>query len=115
MLAHYAGTGEMRRIMNVPADEKFELSPRRKLARDAPDAVFHSPYGPIAFEYDTGVYLLKNVQSKFESFVQQDYLRTIWGTANHNRVPTIEKIMREEEGLKGQVILSEWWRALPSP
>lgn len=114
VLAHYAGTGEMRRIMNVPADEKFILNKRHRLARDAPDAVFQSPYGPIAFEYDTGSYKLATVQSKFESFVQQDYLRTIWGTANHRRVPTIEKIMREEEGLKGQVILSEWWRDLPT-
>lgn len=115
VLAHYAGTGEMRRIMNVPADEKFMVNTRKRVARDDPDAVFQSPYGPIAFEYDSGSYKLEDVQSKFESFGQQDYLQTIWGTANHNRVPTIEKIMREEEGLKGQVILSEWWRGLPSP
>ncbi len=112
-LGHLAGVGEMRRTMNVPADKSFQLNPKRRLARDAPDAVYHSTYGPVAFEFDTGTYTLSTVQSKLESYVQQGYLQTIWGTANHRRVPTIEGIMQREEGVKGKVILSEWWRGLP--
>lgn len=112
-LGHAAGVGEMRRMMNVPTGEAFQLHPHRRLARDAPDAVFHSPYGPIAFEYDTGAYKLRTVQSKLESFVQQGYLQTIWGTANDRRVPTIQGVMSAEEGARGEVILSEWWRGLP--
>lgn len=112
-LGHLAGVGEMRRTMNVQADKSFQLNPKRRLARDAPDAVYHSTYGPVAFEFDTGTYTLSTVQSKLESYVQQGYLQTIWGTANHRRVPTIEGIMEREEGAKGQVILSEWWRELP--
>ncbi|UBV44444.1 hypothetical protein LAJ19_16785 (plasmid) [Deinococcus taeanensis] len=115
VLGHYAGVGEMRRVMNVPANESFKLDTRRRLARDTPDAIFHSLYGPIAFEYDTGVYKLRTVQSKLESFAQQGYLQTIWGTANRQRIAKVEGIMQAEPGAKGQVILSEWWRGMPTP
>jgi len=115
VLGHYAGVGEMRRILNIPADDSFTLHTRRRLAKDAPDAIFRSAYGPIALEYDTGAYKLKTVASKLESFVQQGYLQTIWGTANRQRIPTVERIMQAEPGAKGQVVLSEWWRDLPTP
>lgn len=114
VLGHYAGVGEMRRVMGIRADDSYKLDTRRRLARDTPDAIFNSDYGPVALEYDTGAYKLRTVQSKLESFVQQGYLQTIWGTANRRRVAKIERIMQDEPGAKGQVILSEWWRELPS-
>jgi hypothetical protein len=115
VLGHAAGVGEMRRVMGIRADDSFQLDTRRRLARDTPDAIFNSDYGPVALEYDTGAYKLRTVQSKLESYVQQGYLQTIWGTANRRRVAKIERIMQREEGAKGQVILSEWWRELPTP
>ncbi|THF69841.1 hypothetical protein E7T06_10075 [Deinococcus sp. Arct2-2] len=112
-LMHFAGTGEMRRILGVRTGDHWRVNPRHVRASEEPDAVFRSPHGEVAVEFDTGTYTMTTIQKKLGAFSDRAFLETVWGVTSINR----QRHLREEIGsqLKRDILLADWWSDLPRP
>jgi hypothetical protein len=112
-LMHLAGTGEMRRILGVRTGDSWVVNARHAHASEEPDAVFRSPHGEIAVEFDLGSYTMNTIQKKLEAFHDRGYLETVWGVTSLTR----QRRLRDNIGdqLKRDVLLADWWSDLPHP
>lgn len=103
-LAHHAGLAEMRQQLGVMPDKKiWQLEPRSRLSYEQPDALWHSPYGTVAIEYDTGSYSSLTIQKKREAFRDRGFSATVWG------VPSVKRQQRLTQAFGQEVLLAKWF------
>ncbi|BDP43764.1 hypothetical protein DAETH_37330 (plasmid) [Deinococcus aetherius] len=107
-LAHLAGTAELRQQLGVPPGRHWQVDKRGRLPFNEPDAVYDSPYGPVAVEYDNGSYTLSTVQQKLEAFSDRDFKEVVWGVAGERRRATLEQKIKAS--LARPVLWAEWWK-----
>ena len=88
-LLHLIGTAEMRHTLGVPT-ELWRSSSQRMNATLIPDAIWSTPDGDIAIEYDTGTYRYKLIKQKVEAFTES-YAGVIWGTPSPERCTRIKE------------------------
>lgn len=95
-LRHAAGVAELRHLLGaLPQNWQTYSQPSH------PDAVWHSPQGPVAVEYDYGSYSPQTLRRKMADFGRQQ----VWGAPAATRV----KRLQEALGDRGKVWLAAWW------
>ncbi|WP_019012314.1 helix-turn-helix domain-containing protein [Deinococcus aquatilis] len=112
-LMHYGGTGEMRRLLEVKTGDRWVVNPRHSRVTEEPDAVFRSPYGDVAIEFDADTYTLGTIRKKLDAFSDRAFIETVWGVTS----PTRQRNLREDIGprLKRDILLTDWWSDQPAP
>lgn len=107
VLTHRAGVAEMRRQLGVPADsDQWEVEAKGRLDYEEPDAVWRSPYGDVAVEYDVGTYTMRVVDKKVGTFKDRDFRGVVWGAASPQRAARLTRVL-EPQGV--QVLTTQWW------
>lgn len=108
-LAHRAGTGRMRHLLDVaPEAVRWELEPRGRWQQEVPDARYTDARGDeYAVEFDGGRYSWSKIQSKLESAVDQGLRGTIWGVGSPQRRRTVAE--RFGGRISGDILLAQWW------
>lgn len=102
-LRHLAGVAEMRYALKAPISE-WENDSHKVHINMEPDAIWHSPEGPCAIEYDLA-YNRKIVLEKQRVF-QQFYSRQYWGTAVPSRALHLRRTL--EAGPHTCILLAPW-------
>lgn len=104
-LAHLAGLAEMRQQLGVhPDEEAWHIEPRSRLSYEQPDAIWHSPYGDVAIEFDTGSYSSLTIQKKRGTFKDRGFAATVWG------VPSVKRQQRLKQQFGQEVLLADWFK-----
>ncbi|WP_114313605.1 hypothetical protein [Thermus caldifontis] len=86
-LRHLAGVAEMRLLLGV--DPPFwRVFHRQVHPVEEPDAVWFTPNGPVAVEYDVGSYSRGRVRAKAVAFATR-YVGQVWGTPAKERARTL--------------------------
>lgn len=91
-LRHLAGVAEMRKLLGAPG-EQWHSEASTRFASEVPDAVWVSPEGDIALEYDAGSYSASKIMSK--AFAYKRYEGQIWGSPSRRRVTHLETLLQE--------------------
>jgi len=102
-LRHLAGVAEMRRILAATPDSWCSEAQRER-ALLIPDAVWKTPEGPVAIEFDAGSYSPKQVEQKVWRF-SRNYIKQIWGTPGKLRQLRLHGYAR---GLSLESIAVSW-------
>ena len=89
---HLSGTAEMRYLLGAPHDAWVSDAGRR-WAKHQPDALWTTPEGVVAIEYDAGSYDPKTIADKLMSF-KAGYARQIWGTPSPARAKHLGVLAR---------------------
>lgn len=106
-LSHRAHAAEMRFQLGVPADATlWSYRPEFKHGLHKPDAVWFSPYGQVAIEYDTASYGTTLFIAKVESYQSQGYADIVWGVARPKRQARLKEMTLEWGGVR--VMLARW-------
>ncbi len=103
-LRHLAGVAEMRRLLNAPREE-WRSQPRAGFTSEHPDAVWESPAGPVAIEYDAGSYSPQKIIQKINGF--RRFERQIWGSPSLRRVEHLNAFL-ENAGEFASSIFATW-------
>lgn len=109
-LNHRLTTAQLRLDLGVAADpQRWQVESRNALRLEDPDAVYITADGEQwAIEADTGHYELLTILRKLQTFKDQGYAQTIWGTPSDVRVKNLtRKIMAD---LRPALRLTEWWQ-----
>lgn len=92
-LRHLAGLAEMRLLLGLPPDsEVWRVSYRRMHPVEEPDAVWLTPEGPVAVEYDAGAYSRERIRAKGEAFARR-FVGQVWGVPIRERVATLKRLL----------------------
>ncbi len=103
-LRHLAGVAEVRLRLGVAPDpEVWRVSRKQVHPVDEPDAVWLTPEGPVAVEYDAGGYSRTRVRAKGEAFALR-FVGQVWGTPIPQRVRTLEGLLPPS----ARVMLAPW-------
>lgn len=106
-LSHRAHVAEMRFQLDVPADATlWSYRPEFKHGRHKPDAVWFSPEGEVAIEYDTGSYVTSLIEDKVASYRSQGYMDIVWGVASPKRQARLRRMPLEQGSVR--VMLARW-------
>lgn len=89
---HLTGAAELRHLLGAPHDAWVSDAGGQRV-KSKPDAVWTTPAGVIAIEYDSGCYDPERIVSKLMSF-RAGYASQIWGTPSEDRIGTIKKLAR---------------------
>ncbi|GGL79061.1 hypothetical protein GCM10010840_16160 [Deinococcus aerolatus] len=110
-LNHRLTLAGMRLMLGVPADPaRWKVDPRSLLKLNQPDAVWVSDAGTRhAVEADTGDYSGRLVERKLDSFIQQGYLSTLWGTPSAQRSSNLQRQFGHE--YRVDWVHPAWWSA----
>jgi len=93
LLAHIAGTAELRHVLGVPAD-RWESRVHRRRYGEQPDACWWDEDGvENVAEYDSGTYTRGEVQDKFEHFEQRGTERVVWGVVSSVRARNLRLVL----------------------
>jgi hypothetical protein len=109
MLRHLAGVAEMRHILKVPpVKERWRTDSHRIHFREEPDAVWFSPRGPIAIEYDAGSYTTALLHRKSKTFSRR-YVAQFWGAPTERKAASLRTKL-SGLGLEPEyVLVAPWW------
>ena len=102
-LRHLSGVAETRRLLGAPPSSWQRLAARRRPHR--PDALWHSPQGTVAVEYDAGSYSSAQVTLKLDRLRRAGYAGQFWGTPSAARRRHLEHLI---EARLGQTRPSRW-------
>ncbi|ULR39728.1 replication-relaxation family protein [Thermus sp. NEB1569] len=92
-LRHLAGVAEMRILLGVEADPAhWRVFHRQIHPVEEPDAVWFTPSGPVAVEYDVGSYSRERVRAKAAAFALR-YVGQVWGTPIPERLRTLASLL----------------------
>lgn len=91
-LRHLAGVAELRRLLGAPGETWFPV-PATGFGSSRPDAVWESPKGLVAIEYDAGSYGLAKLLGKMTAF--QRFERQVWGSPSRCRVAHLNGLLAE--------------------
>ncbi|MEN2982803.1 MAG: hypothetical protein ABDH20_09865 [Thermus sp.] len=95
-LRHLAGVAELRLRLRVPPDPGiWRVSFRQVHPIDEPDAVWLTPSGPVAVEYDVVSYSRRKVQAKARLFGAL-FVGQVWGAPVPARVATLRRLCPPE-------------------
>jgi len=89
---HLTGTAEMRYLLGASADVWVSDASRR-YAKNKPDAIWRTPEGVVAIEYDAGAYDPDQIREKLIAF-EKGYVGQIWGSPSKARVEHIKDLAR---------------------
>jgi len=89
---HLTGTAEMRHLLGAPHDVWVSDAGRR-WAKHKPDALWTTPQGVVAIEYDAGSYDPTRIADKLMSF-KAGYVGQIWGTPSRARAEHLRDLAR---------------------
>lgn len=104
-LRHLAGVAEMRRLLGVEADPGvWRVFHRQVHPVEEPDAVWFTPKGPVAVEYDVGSYSRDRVRAKGAAFATR-YVGQVWGTPVMERLGTLVSLLPKD----ATALLAPWW------
>lgn len=104
-LRHLAGVAEMRIRLGLPPDPNlWRVSFARHHRVEEPDAVWFTPSGPVAVEYDAGRYTRRLLTEKRRAFALR-YAGQVWGAPVSERVETLKSLLGE--GVR--VIVAPWY------
>jgi hypothetical protein len=102
-LRHLAGVAELRLRLGVPPDpEAWRVSRKRLHPVEEPDAVWFTPEGPVAVEYDAGGYSRARVRAKGEAFARR-FVGQVWGAPVPERVAYLKALLPG-----GRVLEAPW-------
>jgi hypothetical protein len=103
-LRHLAGVAEMRRLLGAaPEDWESVAEARHRLY--IPDAVWTTPDGTVAIEYDVGSYAPQQVITKARTF--NSYTRQIWGAPTLARSRHLDHLL-SAGGLRASAVTAVW-------
>lgn len=103
-LRHLAGVAEMRRLLGA-APEQWESVAEARHRLYIPDAVWSTPEGTVAIEYDVGSYTPRQVLTKARTF--DSYTRQIWGAPTLARTRHLGHLLAAG-GLRATAITAVW-------
>ena len=89
---HLTGAAELRYLLGAPHDAWVSDAGKQRV-KSKPDAIWTTPGGVVAIEYDSGCYDPKRIADKLLSF-EAGYATQIWGTPSKDRIRTIKKLAR---------------------
>lgn len=89
---HLTGAAELRYLLGAPHDAWVSDAGKQRV-KSKPDAVWTTPEGEVAIEYDSGCYDPERIVNKLTSF-KAGYASQIWGTPSKDRIGTIKKLAR---------------------
>lgn len=89
---HLTGAAELRYLLGAPHDAWVSDAGKQRV-KSKPDAVWTTPEGEVAIEYDSGCYDPERIVNKLTSF-KAGYASQIWGTPSKDRINTIKKLAR---------------------
>ena len=89
---HLTGAAELRYLLGAPHDAWVSDAGKQRV-KSKPDAVWTTPEGMVAIEYDSGCYDPERIVTKLTSF-KAGYASQIWGTPSKDRINTIKKLAR---------------------
>lgn len=105
VLAHRAGTKELRHLLDVPTSKgQWHVEPRGAHSTLAPDAFWETAQGKTAIEYDSGTYAATTIQKKIQKFRELDARHIVWG------VPSSSRLLNLNEKFSLDLRLCEWWK-----
>ena len=90
-LRHLAGIAEMRRLIGAPREQWCSEASKR-FTSEMPDAVWASPRGNVAVEYDAGSYSPSKIASKALAF--KNYEGQVWGSPSRRRVAHLTALLQ---------------------
>lgn len=103
-LRHLAGTTEMRHLLN--ADRTcWQSEAQVSFASEQPDALWHSPRGDVAIEFDAGSYSAKKIEQKINTF--KSFSGQVWGSSSLKRVAYLQKLL-QQNGVVTPPVFSDW-------
>jgi len=103
-LRHLAGVAEMRIRLGLPPDPSVWKASFARFHRvEEPDAVWFTPSGPVAVEYDAGHYSRRLLMEKHRAFALR-YVGQVWGAPVPKRAQTLERLL----GGNVRVIVAPW-------
>lgn len=88
-IQHLLGVAEMRGMLGVDATE-WDSEAGRLGARMRPDAVWNSPLGEVAIEFDTGSYRRSVVWKKIQRFERDYPAGIVWGVTDPKRAERMQ-------------------------
>ncbi len=89
---HLTGVAELRYLLGAPHDAWLSDAGKQRV-KSKPDAIWTTPGGVVAIEYDSGCYDPERIADKLLSF-KAGYTSQIWGTPSKARVGTIKDLAR---------------------
>ena len=89
---HLTGAAELRYLLGAPHDAWVSDAGKQRV-KSKPDAVWTTPEGVVAIEYDSGCYDPERIVNKLLSF-RAGYASQIWGTPSKDRIGTIKRLAR---------------------
>ena len=89
---HLTGAAELRYLLGAPHDAWVSDAGKQRV-KSKPDAIWTTPEGVVAIEYDSGCYDPERIVTKLTSF-KAGYASQIWGTPSKDRINTIKKLAR---------------------
>lgn len=102
-LRHLAGVAEMRQLLAAPA-QFWRSTAERERALLIPDAIWETPEGSVAIEFDAGSYSPRQIEEKVWRF-SRGYVQQIWGTPSHLRQARLES---HAQGFTLNVVMANW-------
>jgi hypothetical protein len=117
-IRHLVALAEFRRLVQAPPQKwilKALENPRDSdgvfLPGDIPDAIWHSPAGPIAIEYDAGSHPSEKIAGKILEYENSRscYASQIWFAGSAERARNIAEIAESCYVENIAVIVLRWW------
>ena len=103
-LRHLAGVAEMRHLLEASPDCWHSEAEREK-ALLYPDAVWQTPEGSVAVEFDAGSYSPRQIEQKMWRFAR-GHVAQVWGTPSAVRQARLRRRLKELGG--AEVLLARW-------
>lgn len=109
-LNHRLTITEMRLSVGIAAQRAiWQVDAKPSLKLNQPDCVWISGDERAAVEADTGQYHMRVVEKKLESFAQQGYTLTVWGTGSKRRATGIKEKLGDKYRI--EFLQPSWWEA----
>jgi hypothetical protein len=117
-IRHLVALAEFRRLVHAPPNKwvlKALENPKDSngvfLSGDIPDAIWHSPAGTIAIEYDAGAHGSEVIAGKILEYANSRscYASQIWFTGSAERARNIAEIAESCYVENIAVIVLRWW------
>jgi hypothetical protein len=103
-LRHLAAVAEMRHLLGAPV-ERWQTLPWEQ--GEQPDAVWESPVGLVAVEYDAGSYSPATILRKAHAF--EAFQGQVWGSSSPQRVAHLHTLLPPEIKHQTPPLLVIWW------
>ena len=104
VLRHLAAVAEMRRCLQAKRED-WSFVPEASFSFEKPDALWQSPFGEIAIEFDAGSYSAQKIKHKMEAFKR--YSGQQWASSSQKRVLSLSGYL-QASGVGHEPLLLNW-------